>query len=51
MIMLRIILYQLEGKSYEVKYYAKVEDVFETPVSRIGEFNNYHIWTKKHVSG
>lgn len=40
-----------EGKKYEVKYYATVEDVFETPVSRIGKFNNYHIWTKKHVSG
>ncbi|WP_288976251.1 DUF1802 family protein [Methanosphaera stadtmanae] len=41
----------VEDKSYEVKYYATVEDVFETPVSRIGKFNNYHIWTKKHVSG
>lgn len=40
-----------EGKSYEVKYYATVEEVFETPVSRIGKFNDYHIWTKKHVSG
>ena len=40
-----------ENKSYEVKYYATVEEVFETPVSRIGKFNNYHIWTKKHVSG
>ena len=40
-----------EGKAYEVKYYATVEDVFETPVSRIGKFNNFHIWTKKHVSG
>lgn len=40
-----------DDKAYEVKYYAKVEDVFEIPVSRIGKFNNYHIWTKKHVSG
>lgn len=40
-----------EGKAYEVKYYATVEEVFETPVSRMGKFNNYHIWTKKHVSG
>lgn len=40
-----------DGRAYEVKYYAKVEEVFETPVSRIGKFNNYHIWTKKHVSG
>ena len=45
------ILPNTEDKSYEVKYYATVEDVFETPVSRIGKFNNYHIWTKKHVSG
>jgi len=42
---------EADGKKYEVKYYATVEDVFETPVSRIGKFNNYHIWTKKHVSG
>jgi len=41
----------VDGKAYEVKYYAKVEEVFETPVSRIGKFNDYHIWTKKHVSG
>ena len=40
-----------EEKAYEVKYYAKVEEIFETPVSRIGKFNNYHIWTKGHVSG
>ena len=40
-----------EGKSYEVKYYATVEEVFETPVSRIGKFDDYNIWTKKHVSG
>lgn len=40
-----------DNKAYEVKYYAKVEEVFETPVSRIGKFNDYHIWTKKHVSG
>ena len=40
-----------DDKAYEIKYYAKVEEVFETPLSRIGKFNNYHIWTKKHVSG
>lgn len=40
-----------DDEGYEVKYYATVEDVFETPVSRIGKFNPYHIWTKKHVSG
>ncbi|WP_302852934.1 DUF1802 family protein [Methanosphaera stadtmanae] len=41
----------VEGKAYEVKYYTKVEEVFETPMSRIGKFNDYHIWTKKHVRG
>jgi len=39
-----------EGKAYEVKYYAKMEEIFETPVSKLGKFNDYHIWTKKHVS-
>ena len=47
----KYILPNVEGKVYEVKYYATVEEVFETPVSRIGKFNNYHIWTKQHVSG
>lgn len=45
------ILPNAEDKKYEVKYYATIENVFETPVSRIGKFNNYHIWTKQHVSG
>ena len=40
-----------EGKSSMVKYYATVEEVFETPVSRIGKFDDYHIWTNKHVKG
>ena len=40
-----------EGKSFMVKYYATVEEVFETPVSRIGKFDDYHIWTNKHVKG
>ena len=37
-----------EGRT-EVKYYAKVEEVLEKPVSRIGGLSKYHIWTNKHV--
>lgn len=32
-----------KGKFYEVKNFATVEDVSETPVSRIGKFNDYHM--------
>ena len=49
-ILLRIIFFHEEDGKYEVKYYARVEDSFKTPVSRIGKYNNYLIWTKKHVS-
>ena len=41
----------MNDKKYEIKYYATVEEVFKTPVSRIGKFNDYHIWTKNHVRG
>ena len=34
---------------YEVKYYATVEEVIEKPSSRIGTFNEFHIWTRDHV--
>jgi len=34
-----------EENEFEVKYYAKVEEIIEKPVSRIGSLNNYHIWT------
>jgi hypothetical protein len=37
-----------EEKS-EVKYFAKVEKVFETNSYRIGNLKNYYIWTSKHV--
>ncbi len=40
---------QEDGK-YEVKYYATVEKVNKVSTSRIGKYNNYHIWTKRHVS-
>lgn len=38
-----------ENREYEVKYYAKVEEVIEKSSSRIGAFNKFHIWTREHV--
>lgn len=38
-----------ENRSYEVKYYARVEEVLEKSSSRIGAFNKFHIWTREHV--
>ena len=38
-----------ENRKYEVKYYAKVEEVVEKPSARIGAFNKFHIWTRDHV--
>ena len=38
-----------ENKTYEVKYFAKVDEVIEKPSTRIGAFNNFHIWTRDHV--
>ena len=38
-----------EDKKYAVKYYATVESVIEKSSSRIGAFNKFHIWTRKHV--
>lgn len=38
-----------EDGAYEVKYYATVEGVVEKPSSRIGSFNQFHIWTRDHV--
>ena len=35
--------------SYEVKYYAIVEEIIERPSTRIGVFNKFHIWTRDHV--
>lgn len=35
--------------SYEIKYYAKVEEVIERSSARIGAFNKFHIWTQNHV--
>ena len=35
--------------TYEIKYFATVEEVVEKPSSRIGTFNNFHIWTRDHV--
>lgn len=38
-----------ENRTYEVKYFAKVEEVIEKSSSRIGAFNKFHIWTREHV--
>lgn len=38
-----------ENRTYEVKYYAHVEEVLEKSSARIGAFNNFHIWTREHV--
>ena len=38
-----------ENRTYEVKYYATVEEVIEKSSSRIGAFNKFHIWTRNHV--
>lgn len=38
-----------ENRTYEVKYYATVEEVIDKPSSRIGAFNKFHIWTRDHV--
>ena len=38
-----------ENRTYEVKYYATVEEVIDKSSSRIGGFNKFHIWTRDHV--
>lgn len=38
-----------EDRTYEVKYYATVEEVIEKPSTRISAFNKFHIWTRDHV--
>ena len=38
-----------ENRTYEVKYYATVEEVIDKPSTRIGAFNKFHIWTRNHV--
>lgn len=38
-----------ENREFEVKYYAKVEEVIEKPSTRVGAFNKFHIWTRDHV--
>ena len=38
-----------ENGTYEVKYYATVEEVIDRPSTRIGSFNKFHIWTRDHV--
>ena len=38
-----------ENRTFEVKYYVKVDEVIEKSSSRIGTFNKFHIWTREHV--
>jgi len=38
-----------ENRTYEVKYYATVEEVIGKSSTRIGAFNKFHIWTRDHV--
>ena len=38
-----------ENRTYEIKYYANVEEVIDKPSTRIGSFNKFHIWTRDHV--
>ena len=38
-----------ENRIYEVKYFAKVDEVVEKASTRIGAFNKFHIWTRDHV--
>ena len=38
-----------ENRTYEVKYYATVEEIIEKPSTRIGAFNKFHIWTRDYV--
>ena len=38
-----------DDSKFEVKYFARVENVVEKPSSRIGALNDYHIWTRDHV--
>ena len=38
-----------ENRTYEIKYYARVEEVIEKSSARIGSFNKFHIWTRDHV--
>ena len=38
-----------KNNAYEIKYYATVEEVIEKSSTRIGAFNNFHIWTRDHV--
>ena len=38
-----------ENRTYEVKYYAIVDEIIEKSSSRIGAFNKFHMWTRDHV--
>lgn len=38
-----------KDSKFEIKYFAKVEEVVEKSSARIGSLNDYHIWTRDHV--
>ena len=38
-----------ENRTYEVKYYATLEEIIDKAPTRIGSFNKFHIWTRDHV--
>ena len=38
-----------ENRTYEVKYYATVEEVIDKPSTRIGALNKFHIMTSENV--
>ena len=38
-----------ENGTYQVKYYATIEEIIEKNSRRIGAFNKFHNWTSNHV--
>ncbi len=39
-----------KGKKFEIKYYAKVENVIKKTPESVNDINRFHIWDKKHVN-
>lgn len=39
-----------DGNKFKVKYFAKVENVFNIPFNQLGKLSNFHIWTNAHVN-
>ena len=38
-----------DGKLFEVKYYATVEEIIKKPSTEISKYDQFHIWTTDHV--